>query len=145
MKLVQILEDVSQEMMQKFQQWQKACRAESPNCQFSGSVGSAQAGDWMAGRVIGDWDGKTGKGVIYKADDAVGTRAARFIEKKYFVWDEVAVRPDRYICIIEEEKTRYKITVTERGVWVEPDQDTGGTPEGAQQIEQEIKAFLAQK
>lgn len=68
MKLHQIFE-VSEQDKQKYRQWINDCRAEAENCQFVGNCdGGAQAVDWSSpnNRCVGDWDGKTKTGVVYK-------------------------------------------------------------------------------
>ena len=68
MKLAQIFE-ASEEDQHKFRQWQKECRAEAEECQFTGSCeGGCQAVDWSSpnNRVVGDWDRKTKSGQVYK-------------------------------------------------------------------------------
>lgn len=79
MKLSQLIENVSEEQMMKFKEWQRACRRASANAQFAGSVGmGAQAVDWTTANneVVGDWDYKTMSGVVYKP----GSRGNEVIE-----------------------------------------------------------------
>lgn len=68
MKLSHILE-ASTEDQEKFRQWQRECRAEAENCEFVGTCsGGSQAVDWSSpnNRCVGDWDGKTMTGKVYK-------------------------------------------------------------------------------
>lgn len=143
-----VSESVSQEEMQRFQQWQRECRAESPNCQFAGSVGmGAQAVDWTTidNRAIGDWDANTMQGQVYKAADGIGARAAQYINDTFYVYDEMTVGPNKYDCKIEEAKARYRITVSDRGIWVDAEQDTGASPRRARTIRDKLTRKLLNK
>lgn len=70
MKLSDVLtEAVTPEQQAAFDQWKKDCRAADPNASFTGSIGiGAQAVNWIdpGNKVVGDWDGDTMTGTVYK-------------------------------------------------------------------------------
>lgn len=63
MKLIEVL---SHEQHQRYVAWQRACRAQFPNCTFVGNQHQGQAVDWMSknNEVAGDW--QNGEGIVYK-------------------------------------------------------------------------------
>ncbi len=70
MKLFELLnEAVTQEQQAAFDKWKHDCKKADPNASFSGSIGiGAQAVNWIdpGNKVVGDWDGKTMTGTVYK-------------------------------------------------------------------------------
>lgn len=70
MRVCDILtEMVTPERQAAFDQWKQDCKKADPNATFAGSIGiGAQAVNWIdpGNKVVGDWDGKTFSGTVYK-------------------------------------------------------------------------------
>lgn len=64
-----LVELVTPEQQVAFEQWKRECKKADPNCSFAGSIGvGAQAVNWIdpGNKVVGDWDGNTMTGTVYK-------------------------------------------------------------------------------